>query len=140
MQACGWPESMAEAKDCQLLEPASDSERLDMLKTWAAEGKGYEHERDSRTRTARRQLSSENDQLHTPPSEGEEYQKFVEEMAKDCLCADGPCDSCLSGAPCDAPLEPIWDSGLDEDDRFDDQNDQRVAPPGSGQPDTQKGN
>ena len=63
VQACGWPESIAEAKDCQLLEPASDSERLDMLKTWAAEGKGYEHERDSRTRAARRQLSSENDQI-----------------------------------------------------------------------------
>lgn len=63
VQACGWPESMAEAKDCQLLEPASDSKRLDMLKTWAAESKGYEHERDSRTRAARRQLSSENNAI-----------------------------------------------------------------------------
>jgi hypothetical protein len=60
VQACGWPESMADAKDCQLIAPATFRERLDMLKTWAAEGKGYEHERDSRTRAARRQLSSEN--------------------------------------------------------------------------------
>lgn len=75
VQACGWPESMAEAKDCQLLEPASDSERLDMLKTWAAEGKGYEHERDSRTRAARRQISSPN-ALGQPPATGGEASNY----------------------------------------------------------------
>lgn len=51
---------MAEAKDCVLQFAADDKERMEMLKTWAAEGRGYEHERDSRTRAARRQLSSEN--------------------------------------------------------------------------------
>jgi len=66
VQACGWPESMDDAKDCKILEPASDSERMDMLKKWAAEGKGYEHERDSRTRAARRQLSSENAEVMYP--------------------------------------------------------------------------
>jgi hypothetical protein len=39
---------------------ADDNERMEMLKTWAAEGRGYEHERDHRTRTARHQISSEN--------------------------------------------------------------------------------
>ena len=67
VQPWGWPESMAEAKDCQLIEPATDQERLDMLKTWAAEGKGYEHERDSRTRAARRQLSGGKASAAPPP-------------------------------------------------------------------------
>jgi hypothetical protein len=58
VQPCGWPESMAEAKDCQLVEPATDQERIDMLNTWAAKGKGGDHERDSRTRAARRQLEA----------------------------------------------------------------------------------
>lgn len=56
VQPCGWPESIAEAKDCSLIEAATDEERLAMLNEWAKKGKGYEHERDSRTRTARRQL------------------------------------------------------------------------------------
>jgi hypothetical protein len=60
VQACGWPESMAEAKDCKLKFAASDDHRLVMLTEWAKTGKGHEHERDSRTRAARRQLSSEN--------------------------------------------------------------------------------
>lgn len=51
---------MAAAKDCRLLEPASDIDRIHALQAWAKEGLGYEHERDHRTRTARRQLSSEN--------------------------------------------------------------------------------
>ncbi len=57
VQPCGWPESMAEAKDCALIDRSTDAERLKMLHTWAAEGKGHEHERDSRTRAARRQLT-----------------------------------------------------------------------------------
>jgi hypothetical protein len=51
---------MADAKDCRLLEPASEIDRIHALQAWAKEGLGYEHERDHRTRTARRQLSSEN--------------------------------------------------------------------------------
>lgn len=61
VQACGWPESMASAKDCRLIEAATDDQRLSMLNEWAKTGKGCEHERDSRTRAARRQISSEND-------------------------------------------------------------------------------
>ena len=57
VQPCGWPECMAEAKDCQLMAAATDEQRLAMLTDWASTGKGYEHERDSRTRAARRQLS-----------------------------------------------------------------------------------
>jgi len=51
---------MADAKDCRLIEPASEIDRIHALQAWAKKGLGYEHERDHRTRTARRQLSSEN--------------------------------------------------------------------------------
>ena len=57
---------MAEAKDCRLMEAATDEQRLSMLNEWAKTGKGYEHERDSRTRAARRQLSSENAHVDLP--------------------------------------------------------------------------
>lgn len=60
VQPCGWPPTMAEAKDCTLIKAATDKERSIMLHEWAREGRGYEHERDSRTRTARRQILSEN--------------------------------------------------------------------------------
>jgi hypothetical protein len=60
VQPCGWPESMAQAKDCRRLKPATDEERMEMLRSWSEEGKGYEHERDSRTHVARRQLRAEN--------------------------------------------------------------------------------
>ena len=60
VQPCGWPPTMADAKDCTLTAPATAEYRIVMLQEWATEGKGYEHERDSRTRTARHQLSSEN--------------------------------------------------------------------------------
>ncbi len=60
VQPCGWPPTMADAKDCTLTTPATAEHRIVMLQEWATEGKGYEHERDSRTRTARRQISSEN--------------------------------------------------------------------------------
>lgn len=53
---CGWPQSVFPAADCVLVEAAADEERLKMLREWAAFGKGFEHERDSRTSTARRQL------------------------------------------------------------------------------------
>jgi hypothetical protein len=48
---CGWPETLAEAKDCELIAAATEEERLAMLKTWA-----HLSERDYRTRAARRQL------------------------------------------------------------------------------------
>ena len=60
VQPCGWPPTMADAKDCTLTTPATAAHRIAMLEEWATDGKGYEHERDSRTRAARRQLSSEN--------------------------------------------------------------------------------
>lgn len=60
VQPCGWPESMANSEDCLLVKRATDEDRVKMLTTWAAKGKGWEHEKDLRTRTARRQLSLEN--------------------------------------------------------------------------------
>ena len=33
---CGWPETRANASDCELVTPADDGERLDMLTTVAA--------------------------------------------------------------------------------------------------------
>lgn len=57
VQPCGWPETMADAKDCTLITLATDEHRIEMLKEWAKAGKGYEHERDSRTRAARWQLT-----------------------------------------------------------------------------------
>ena len=63
VQPCGWPNTMADSKDCTLTTAATDDHRLAMLEEWAAEGKGHERERDSRTRTARRQISSENHKL-----------------------------------------------------------------------------
>lgn len=53
---CGWPESVSPAADCKRITVATDEERLKMLREWAAYGKGADHERDSRTSTARRQL------------------------------------------------------------------------------------
>jgi hypothetical protein len=49
---CGWPETMAEAKDCRLLKAADDDARLWMLHEWAKK----ENDMDTRIRTARRQL------------------------------------------------------------------------------------
>lgn len=54
----GWPMGIAKAEHCTLIEPATDEKRLAVLNEWAAEGKGYEHEWDWRTITARRQISS----------------------------------------------------------------------------------
>jgi hypothetical protein len=53
---CGWPETLAEAKDCELIAAATEPERLAMLRTWEQlPGSDY------RIRAARRQLPSEND-------------------------------------------------------------------------------
>jgi len=52
----GWPESLADAKDCTLVTSGTDEARVENLESWAAKGKGYEHERDLRTSKARRQV------------------------------------------------------------------------------------
>lgn len=43
------------------------------------------------------------------PHDTPEYQAFVEECAKECHCSDGPCDSCLSGGPCDGWFKDPYD-------------------------------
>lgn len=40
IQPCGWPPTMADAKDCTLTTPATAEHRIAMLQEWAAEGKG----------------------------------------------------------------------------------------------------
>jgi len=55
VQPCRWPPTIADAKDCTLSTPATDEQRLVMLADWTDE-----HERDLRTHTARRQISSAN--------------------------------------------------------------------------------
>ena len=57
VQPCRWPPTIADAKDCTLSTPATDEQRLVMLADWTDE-----HERDLRTHTARRQISSANSQ------------------------------------------------------------------------------
>ena len=59
---CGWPESMAEAKDCTIVKAATDDERMDMLRKWSALGS----DKDSRARGARWQLSNEKPTTETP--------------------------------------------------------------------------
>lgn len=49
----GWPESIAEAKDCTLLKAATDAERVGMLTDAAALSRG-----DTRALWARRQLAA----------------------------------------------------------------------------------
>jgi hypothetical protein len=61
VQPCGWPPTMADAKDCTLTTPATDAHRREMLLEWGHARHGNDHQGDSRTRTARRQISSENE-------------------------------------------------------------------------------
>jgi hypothetical protein len=63
-------------------------------------------------------------EIEEDPYKSEDYQRFMTEVAKTCDADDSPCDSCLAGAPCDGPsrLDPLWDSGLDDDDLWDSQN------------------
>lgn len=37
------------------------------------------------------------------PFDQPEYQDFVEECAKGCMCENAPCDGCLAGGVCDGP-------------------------------------
>ena len=105
VQPCGWPNTMAQASDCTLIQPASPQERIDMLMTWASTGKGAEHERDSRTRAARHQLPAD-DPVHslTPGT--------VREYRSDCCCepvvfGDGRyvCNACYN--PCNPTMTKI---------------------------------
>lgn len=50
---CGWPETMAEATDCTLVEAATDEERTEMLKVVASSCADQ-----IRGRRAKRQLDS----------------------------------------------------------------------------------
>jgi hypothetical protein len=63
-------------------------------------------------------------EISEDPYQSEEYQRFMDDVAKTCHAEDSPCDSCLAGAPCDGPsrLDPLWDCGLDDDDLYDSQN------------------
>jgi hypothetical protein len=72
---------------------------------------------------------SESSAEDVDPYQSEDYQRFMGEVAKTCDADDSPCDSCLAGAPCDGPsrLDPLWDSGLDDDDLYDSQNDRTLA-------------
>jgi hypothetical protein len=63
---CGWPETLAEAKYCELIAAATEPERIAMLKTWHQQS-----ESDHRTRAARRQLPSENTEGLASPAGSE---------------------------------------------------------------------
>ena len=53
---CGWPETLAQAEDCELIQAASDKDHIAMLNTWAdKERKGY----DIRSSRARHYLSTD---------------------------------------------------------------------------------
>lgn len=52
---CGWPSTLAESKDCELIEAATEEERIAMLKTWCRQ-----YGSDYRIRAAHRQLPREN--------------------------------------------------------------------------------
>lgn len=64
--------------------------------------------------------------IEEDPYQSEDYQRFMAEVAKSCDAEDSPCDSCLAGGVCDGPprLDPLWDSGLDDDDLYDTQTPQ----------------
>lgn len=51
---CGWPESIAKAVDCELLESATDEKRMEQLRQSAA----IKDDHDIRCRYAKHQLSS----------------------------------------------------------------------------------
>lgn len=55
ISACGWPESYARASDCELIQAATDEERLDLLRRVAKGGDGY----SLRASRARHQLAAE---------------------------------------------------------------------------------
>lgn len=55
----GWPMCIAKAEHCTLIKSATDEKRAEVLKSWS-EQRGHDAEKDMRTRTARRQVSSAN--------------------------------------------------------------------------------
>lgn len=72
VKPCGWPCPLAKAKDCTLVKSATDKQRIDMLTNWAAKDKGWDHENDYRTRTARHQLA-------TAESRVQRLRRFIDE-------------------------------------------------------------
>lgn len=52
VSACGWPETIAKAADCELVEACSDDEHLAMLREWATRAGDY------RATVCRRQLAA----------------------------------------------------------------------------------
>lgn len=53
VSACGWPETIAEAADCELVQACSDEKHVEMLRTWAVR-----QDNDYRSRVCRRQLAA----------------------------------------------------------------------------------
>jgi len=45
-----------------------------------------------------------------------EYQKFEQDMAKNCQSDMPPCDGCLAGGMCDGPIDPEFDLWFHGDD------------------------
>jgi hypothetical protein len=72
---------------------------MEMLKTWAAEGRGYEHERDHRTRTARHHTTCRRKRLLTNNKNMTTLEQQLEDAgydASELLCMDGYND-CIVG-------------------------------------------
>ncbi len=42
LSPCGWPESLADLSDCELVEKATPAQREEMLQTWANMDGGYD--------------------------------------------------------------------------------------------------
>ena len=55
---CGWPEGMAELKDCELIEKATPEKRDKLLREWATPG-DHEKNRDHRHLYADARLTKE---------------------------------------------------------------------------------
>lgn len=55
VSACGWPESIAKADDCVLVEAATDDKHEEMLREWAEK---VQHSSDHRVSECRRQLKA----------------------------------------------------------------------------------
>lgn len=63
------------------------------------------------------------------PFDSPEYQKFLEDMAKTCKCADAPCDGCLAGAPCDADTYGDGTHGWSLFNKYEDDEDEEDEQP-----------
>lgn len=59
-------------------------------------------ERDERTADSALSASPGSEIDEHDPMNDPEYHAYLEVLAKDCKCAEKPCDGCMAGAPCDA--------------------------------------